>query len=85
MIHIDPLFYKQTPKFDLGKSCPVLCYLYIFKKKHFSSSRNIFDANMYDHDFYLYWSKPKENFHLEKSVLFCVIKTGNKFWVYFVQ
>ena len=29
MIHIDPLFYKQTPKFDLGKSCPVLCYLYI--------------------------------------------------------
>ena len=40
---------------------------------------------MYDHDFYLYWSKPKENFHLEKSVLFCVIQTGNKFWVYFVQ
>ena len=32
MIHIDPLFYKQTPKFDLGKSCPVLCYLYILKK-----------------------------------------------------
>ena len=29
--------------------------------------------------FYLYWSKPKENFQLEKSLLFCVIKTGNKF------
>jgi hypothetical protein len=30
MIHIDPLFYKQTsPKFHLGKSSPVLYYLYI--------------------------------------------------------
>jgi hypothetical protein len=73
MIDIDLLFNKHLlNKFHLGKSCPVLYYLYILK----NTSGNIFDAK---HVATMYRNTPKygltklSNFHKIFSYFFALL------------